>query len=116
MAITESSKRYRHKRVDRLKEWLNLQKAHPCADCGIDYPPYVMDYDHRNPWDKTKSVGALVASRATVAVIQSEIDKCDLVCSNCHRERTWGPGAIERLRNLSVSSGGTVTRGGKVAH
>lgn len=56
-------------------------------DCGISYPYYVMDFDHRNGEEKLEGVAALVNSGRRKAVFE-EIEKCDLVCSNCHRERT----------------------------
>ncbi len=60
----------------------------PCADCGESYPPYMMDFDHRDP--KTKSFEITrVAGRVTLPKLLEEIAKCDIVCSNCHRERTY---------------------------
>lgn len=63
-------------------------KNKPCADCGIQYPPYVMDFDHRPGEVKMENVGAM--SRFSEEAIAAEIAKCDLVCANCHRERTFG--------------------------
>jgi hypothetical protein len=68
---------------------INAQKEVPCADCGVQYPPYVMDFDHVRG-EKFGSVNWLVAQRYRLEVIQEEIDKCEVVCSNCHRERTHG--------------------------
>lgn len=62
----------------------------PCIDCGVQYPPYVMDFDHRDPGEKVSEVGRLVQLGNRQA-IWDEIAKCDLVCSNCHRERTYAP-------------------------
>lgn len=66
-------------------------KDKPCLDCGNRYPHYVMDFDHVRG-EKIGDVSALMRN-ASIAKIDAEIAKCDLVCSNCHRERTW-----ERLR------------------
>lgn len=63
-------------------------KMHPCADCGQTYHPFVMDFDHVRGV-KTRNVSQLVARCAAPATILAEIAKCDLVCSNCHRIRTW---------------------------
>ena len=60
-------------------------KAVPCADCGQRYPHYVMDFDHRDPTIKVMNVGETRSKAKTL----EEIAKCDVVCSNCHRERTW---------------------------
>jgi hypothetical protein len=35
----------RYRRM-RGKEYVDDLKRVPCADCGVKYPPYVMDFDH----------------------------------------------------------------------
>lgn len=79
----------RERHVRRIRAKLDALKANPCVDCGVSYPPYVMDFDHRDPTLKLKSVGAMALS-ASWKAIEAEIAKCDLVCANCHRERTYG--------------------------
>ena len=63
-----------------------IKEAKPCCDCGISYPYYVMDYDHVRG-KKVNNVSHLI-SRGMKAV-KDEIKKCELVCSNCHRIRTY---------------------------
>src|ERR1041384_953915 len=75
-------------REKRAKTIAEIKEGSPCMDCGVYYPHYVMDYYHRDPNTKYKSVATLL-SRSSMEVIMLEISKCDLVCSNCHRERTW---------------------------
>ena len=48
---------------------------------------FVFDYDHRDPEIKTKSIGE-VLHQWSVEQLLFEMDKCDLVCANCHRVRT----------------------------
>lgn len=73
-----------------LRSYINeLRAKTPCLDCGVSYPHYVMDFDHRNPSEKTKEVTNIVTSNSWKKLF-AEIEKCDIVCSNCHRERTWG--------------------------
>ena len=71
----------------RNSEIIREHKSKPCADCGIQYPYYVMDFDHRQ--DENKVINLANASRMTRPKILEEIAKCDVVCSNCHRERTY---------------------------
>ena len=61
-------------------------KLRPCVDCGVQYPYYVMDFDHRD--GETKSFILSDVSRVTSKSLMREIEKCDVVCANCHRERT----------------------------
>ena len=72
------------------REWFDEAKAKPCFDCGVSYPPYVMDFDHRPGEDKLMEVGRMRSQGAAHEKILAEIAKCDLVCANCHRERTFG--------------------------
>lgn len=84
----ESSRRKKRRRYESNKNLIRALKNQPCADCDITYPHYVMDFDHRDPKDKTANVAAL-KSRSPDAIL-FEISKCDLVCANCHRIRTHG--------------------------
>jgi hypothetical protein len=60
----------------------------PCADCGGRFPPCAMDFDHRDPMTKTTGVTRMVG-RAGETRILAEVAKCDIVCANCHRLRTY---------------------------
>ncbi len=74
-------------RFDRNRELIDRLKSGPCMDCGGAFPPYVMDFDHRDPATKYRPVSQLTGRNE--ATILAEIDKCDLVCANCHRIRTY---------------------------
>lgn len=71
----------------RRRQLFDILKEHPCQDCGQMYPPYVMDWDHRDPKDKVMTIADMKNCTAWDKVL-AEIAKCDLVCSNCHRIRT----------------------------
>jgi hypothetical protein len=62
-------------------------KDKPCKDCGVQYPPYVMDFDHVRG-EKVKNVSSMRSQSLEAIVL--EADKCDVVCANCHRARTYG--------------------------
>lgn len=90
------------KQKENLKAILREAKAKPCADCGQSYPPYVMDFDHREGEEKLFNVSSLNHHRWTaVNQLLAEIAKCDLVCANCHRERTHQ----RRCRKLAEAKG-----------
>lgn len=73
-------------RRSAYKEWYKSLKDKPCMDCGEKYPYYVMDFDHRE--NKEFSLSNCVMKGHNKEKILKEISKCDLVCANCHRERT----------------------------
>jgi hypothetical protein len=80
-----ANKRRRH---DRYAEVQRL-KSEPCTDCRRAFPYYVMDFDHRDPAFKTDDVASMVKRMFTWETVLNEIAKCDLVCANCHRLRTY---------------------------
>jgi hypothetical protein len=83
----------------KIKEILRAGKDKPCADCGERYPFYVMDYDHRDGETKLCNVSALNAyRRVSMRNLLGEIAKCDVVCANCHRERTHRRRVAERAK------------------
>lgn len=75
---TANAKRKQY--VDKLKS------ETPCMDCGNKFPPVAMDFDHRDGNEKYKNVSQLL--KYSWLKMLAEIDKCDIVCSNCHRVRT----------------------------
>lgn len=71
----------------RRRALLAEYKDVPCTDCGVTYPSYVMDFDHR---DSTRKEFTLAESLTlSLKRLLAEIEKCDVVCANCHRERTY---------------------------
>jgi hypothetical protein len=60
----------------------------PCADCGRRFEACAMDFDHREPGAKEHTVTRMVGRASTEAIL-AEVAKCDIVCANCHRVRTW---------------------------
>jgi hypothetical protein len=88
---------------------LDEQKAGPCHDCGGKFPPCVMDFDHvRGVKHRSVSLMRLNA----FAAILAEIAKCDLVCANCHRIRTYDRKTSNHMGNCVAKPQG---RGRRVA-
>lgn len=77
-------------RNQETRLWVKRSKDKACMDCGIKYPCYAMDYDHRDP--STKSFSLNQPGGRSLDLIKKEIEKCDLVCANCHAIRTWPKG------------------------
>ncbi|MDQ3709212.1 MAG: hypothetical protein M3387_07925 [Actinomycetota bacterium] len=78
--------RQRHEQQALIME----AKSWPCADCNRTYPPYVMDFDHVRGV-KVANVSEMLGSETTKRLLV-EIAKCEVVCANCHRERSYGKG------------------------
>ena len=77
---------YMRKRRAENGSIVDAIKSQPCTDCGVRYPPYVMDFDHL-PGSAKLGIVAKMKQHARSRLLR-EISKCDVVCANCHRERT----------------------------
>jgi hypothetical protein len=64
----------------------DLKTNQPCHDCNVVYNPWQMQFDHTGN-DKLAAVSSLVV-RGNIGLLIEEIKKCDLVCANCHMDRT----------------------------
>lgn len=84
-------KRRSHERKDML---IKL-KGGKCMDCGFAGHPAALDFDHRNPFEKYLPIARLL-NGAKMAKLMEEVEKCDLVCANCHRIRTWVTGRFAK--------------------
>lgn len=61
-------------------------KGGSCHDCGGTFHEKVYDFHHVDPTDKEGSLTSMLRE-ASWEVIQAELDKCVLLCANCHRLR-----------------------------
>ena len=75
-------------RQEETRRVIEQHKSKPCKDCGYSFPPYVMDFDHREPESKEFDISSAFQRKMSLERILDEIAKCDLVCANCHRIRT----------------------------
>lgn len=69
-----------------IKKTLVEEAGGKCVDCGLIGPPFMYDFDHREPNDKAFSISA--STVLGIDALREEAKKCDLVCGNCHRWRT----------------------------
>lgn len=61
-----------------------LKESTLCKDCGKNYPYYVMHFDHLK--DKKFNIGSKTSLKKETLL--QEIEKCEIVCANCHAVRT----------------------------
>lgn len=72
--------------ASRNKKFLvEYKKTHGCLDCG-EKDHRVIEFDHLR--DKKFNISEMVRCYSTEKMLE-EIGKCDVVCANCHRIRTW---------------------------
>lgn len=85
-----SARRYAKKARAPKQVFVNVLKATtPCADCNHYFPSVCMDFDHLPGSEKVADVAQMANGTAySLAAVEREIAKCEIVCSNCHRIRT----------------------------
>lgn len=66
----------------------DIKESNPCLDCKKFYHYSQMDFDHVDN-SKVINVSKITNTSLSISRIQEEINKCELVCANCHRLRTW---------------------------
>jgi len=67
--------------------------SHPCGDCNAS-DPYVLTFDHVRG-TKKMNVSQMVNQGYSFEALQSEIDKCEVRCNNCHMR-------IEKIRRGTI--------------
>ena len=66
-------------------EWfIEYKKTLKCEECG-DSRYWVLDFHHRDPKEKDIEVSTLIRKGNKNKIIK-EVEKCDVLCSNCHRD------------------------------
>lgn len=88
----ENRQRYAERNLEykaEIKQLVRQAKAKPCMDCGMQYPYCVMDFDHQPEFEKRSAVSMMENGRYNMQRVVEEIAKCQVVCSNCHRLRTF---------------------------
>lgn len=69
------------------KNFLELIQASTCMDCGSE-DWRVFQMDHRDPSTKKYNIAQMICNSYKWETIMREIEKCDIVCANCHIIRT----------------------------
>lgn len=98
----DKGRAYRRARKDMFitlaRDIKTKAKMRPCMDCNGDFATYQMDFDHGPMGGRNGKIhiGRLnakaVCSWKALGALKREIEACDVVCSNCHRSRTFNRG------------------------
>jgi hypothetical protein len=70
-------------RIKKIRRDLLQYGGNKCKKCGYSKCPQALEFHHRNAQIKDFSMGSI---RSITKEVIREINKCDLLCSNCHRE------------------------------
>ncbi len=78
----------KRKRTLQSREFWKIKEESGCVDCGAMYPHWMLDFDHRPGHEKVGSPTQLMRTNSYEKAM-AEVRKCDVVCANCHRIRTY---------------------------
>jgi hypothetical protein len=71
-------------RKESLRKWYReLKETLECESCGYDEHPAAIDFHHTG--DKEEGVGSMVNEGYSRQSIKEEIERCKVLCANCHR-------------------------------
>jgi len=73
------------RRFDRKKKFV-LLKGGCCMKCGYDKNLRALSFHHREPEEKNFKLSARELGMYAEARLLDEVNKCDLLCANCHME------------------------------
>ena len=76
------SKHYKAERFKVIKSAAVVALGGVCEVCNQQYPLSVYDFHHKHSKDHSPSY---IISNRSIETIAKELDKCVLLCANCHR-------------------------------
>lgn len=80
--------RRKKRQLEIRNRFLRYKSTLFCMDCGISHPA-VLQFHHRNKAEKSFNIADVVRRANSFRQITNEIEKCDVVCVNCHMKRHW---------------------------
>ena len=81
----------------------NHKQTNACVDCREFYPYWIMELDHVRG-EKRFELSRHKNFTNNLDLIKEEIDKCDVVCSNCHKNRTYTRALKSGVYSLDVDA------------
>lgn len=87
LANKEKFKQYNRFRKEEIRKFIRKKKTQ-CETCGETHIA-TLDFHHIDPTNKKISISNIVQHFWCLEKIQKEIDKCKILCANCHRKLHW---------------------------
>lgn len=78
-------RKYDEKHYNESKKIMHNLKINGCAICGYNKCDAALNFHHVNPKDKKFSLMIASMNRSNKNILE-EINKCILMCCNCHKE------------------------------
>jgi hypothetical protein len=70
----------------RIREIIrNIKECVSCSVCGESHPA-CLDFHHREGKNKLVNISQIHSKGWSIVRVIAEIEKCDILCANCHRK------------------------------
>ena len=88
--IIAGSKEYQKAKKHAVKHQLIVYKGGKCERCGYNKCEGALQFHHKNPSEKSFSLSNVNISKdLDMEKLYKEVDKCELLCANCHAEEHY---------------------------
>ncbi|MBS3093924.1 hypothetical protein J4456_05075 [Candidatus Pacearchaeota archaeon] len=82
----KTEKAYIEKRKKRIRHWFaQFKSTLQCSNCKENHPA-TLDFHHTVNYFKESGINIMVYNGYSINKIKSELEKCIVLCSNCHRK------------------------------
>jgi len=102
--VKEQTNTYHSQTIRSYKRKLHLIEllGGCCKVCKYDRNLSALEFHHRDPNGKDSQLDMRTLSNRSMEYILEEVSKCDLLCSNCHREYHNPEMEIENVKKITV--------------
>lgn len=81
-------KRIRDRKNKILTWYHEIKNSLYCNRCGENHPA-VLQFHHTDPSSKEGNISQMVRDATSIKKIEKEVDKCEVLCANCHFKEHW---------------------------
>lgn len=100
--MTDNPNNYENQKLRGLKrkyEYI-LKRGGKCECCGYNKNLAALEFHHINPEDKEFQIDLRTFSNHSLDKLEPELEKCKLLCANCHRELHNSNLQMENIPNI----------------
>lgn len=107
--MSENPNNYENQKLRGLKRKYEavLQRGGRCERCGYDKNLSALEFHHRNPEEKEFQIDMRRFSNTNLETLKEELNKCELLCANCHREHHNSDLLLTNIPNIILNSSKT---------
>lgn len=77
------------KKLENRETFYRIKEDLKCSKCGYNKNSSALHFHHIDPKNKTDSITNMIKEGMSHESIINEIEKCEVLCANCHAEVTW---------------------------